>query len=212
MESEYMETQLPQFTDMERRVIVTLAEKGAMSGYDFHLGGRRERGIRKAMMSNSGWEKIKKSLGPEGQKIIQTFATRGRPQKGKLGRQKKAYWLTCRGAGAALLLNAKPSKVKENALRVNQNPKEREVIEVFFRMRESSSPRMAKVLDEFLFWRGQIEPKAFMKHLFIRSLEISKEEASSVFNAAKKESKYWELTKGVFKDIIAEIKDLIDNE
>jgi len=31
------------FSEVEQKVIITLAENGPMSGYDFHLGGKRVR-------------------------------------------------------------------------------------------------------------------------------------------------------------------------
>lgn len=84
-------------TEMEKKVIFALAEQGPLSGYDFHLGGQRQRGNRKAMMSSNSWAKIRKHLGTEGLNLIQSVnGFPGRP-KTSFTRRKKLLWLTDKG-------------------------------------------------------------------------------------------------------------------
>lgn len=86
-------------TNLERKVISVLAERGPQSGYDFHLAGRRKRGSRKAIMSSGYWLTVKKSLGPEGKKLIHAIIHRGRPPKVNygVGRRRQPYGLTFYG-------------------------------------------------------------------------------------------------------------------
>jgi len=91
MKSEYM----PQLSEIQRKVLIVLAENGPLSGYDFHLGGKRKRGSRKAIMVNSYWLKVRKRLGPEGFNLIREVELRGRPKSGS--RRKNLFWLTDKG-------------------------------------------------------------------------------------------------------------------
>ena len=99
-----------ELTELEKKVILTLAQRGPMSGYDFHLGGKRKRGNRKALMSSGYWQKIKASLGPEGKGLIDRVhvkRTKSRNEpRDERGRRKDLYWLTFKGLILALRMGA----------------------------------------------------------------------------------------------------------
>jgi hypothetical protein len=97
----------------ERKVIVALAKSGALTRYDFTLGGERVRGSRTALMSNATWQEVWKSIGSEGLNLIHHL--RGRPKTVKRGG--KPIWLTEAGVYAALMLGASPRLLLENVKR-----------------------------------------------------------------------------------------------
>jgi hypothetical protein len=76
MTTEHIESeQIPQLTQLQRKVVLNLADKGFMSGYDFHLAGKRERGSRKAIMSSGYWEKTKRIRKPKPAETRETVRT-----------------------------------------------------------------------------------------------------------------------------------------
>lgn len=111
---------IPVLSEKENMVLKVLAERGPLSGYDFHLGGRRIRGNRKALMSSGFWLKVLERLGPDGFNLICQVELRGRPRQGESKRRKKLFWLT--GLGLIYVLaeaaDVNPKKVLENAQRV----------------------------------------------------------------------------------------------
>ena len=98
---------ITQLTELERRLILTLAKKGPMSGYDFHLGGKRVRGSREALMSSGYWVRIKKHMGPEDLDLIQVVKLRGRCEGGSK-RRRDLYWLTLKGIMLGFLNGVSP--------------------------------------------------------------------------------------------------------
>lgn len=110
--SDNMDNEHIQLTEMEKKVILRLADLGSLSGYDFHLGGRRERGSRKAIMSSGKWNPLRKRLGPEGMNLIKLIKSSGRPKTGK-GRRKDLYWLTIGGIKASLTEDASPKTLRK---------------------------------------------------------------------------------------------------
>lgn len=98
-----------ELTELEGKVLVDLAEKGPLSGYDFHLGGKRERAGRKALMASSHWLKVKESLSDKNLIVLTTTKGRGSLSSDERGRRKDVYWLTEDGALTALTLGASPS-------------------------------------------------------------------------------------------------------
>lgn len=102
--SEYME-----LTELEQKVILKFAEEGLLSGYDFHLAGKRVRGTRKALMSSGYWPKVKKHLIDEGlivHKKIKGRSSGSESGKDKRGRRKDLHWLTEKGLVVAILHGA----------------------------------------------------------------------------------------------------------
>ncbi len=112
--SEYM----PVLSPSEWRVLKVLAENGPLSGYDFHLGGKRVRGSRRALMSSGYWIKVLKKLGPEGYGLIQPVELRGRPREGAVKRRKRLFWLSDRGLALVLAENVNPKVVLGHVERV----------------------------------------------------------------------------------------------
>jgi len=111
MRSDYILTQA------ERKVISALAKSGALTRYDFTLGGKRVRGSRTALMSSETWLKVWKHIGPEGLNLIHHL--RGRPKTLLLSvkRGSKPIWLTEAGVYAALMLGASPKMLLKNVKR-----------------------------------------------------------------------------------------------
>ena len=109
-----------ELTDLEKRVILALAEKGPMSGYDFHLGGRRQRGNRRALMSSGYWLKIKRSLGPENKNFIEHIRLKRTNSTDERGRRKDLYWLTGLGFWQAITLGASIETLFSNAQQVDK--------------------------------------------------------------------------------------------
>jgi hypothetical protein len=93
---------IPRISELEKKMLLTLAEKGPMCGYDFHLGGSRQRGSREAMMGSGSWNKIKKHLGKEGENLITVIWSRNRTASDERGRRKDLVWLTPEGVMFAL--------------------------------------------------------------------------------------------------------------
>jgi hypothetical protein len=109
--SDNMDNEHIGLTEMDRKVILNLADKGPHSGYDFHLGGIRERGSRTAMMSSGTWHELKEKLGSEGMNLIQLIKSSGRPKKG-MSRSKDLYWLTPAGIKVSLAEGASPKLLR----------------------------------------------------------------------------------------------------
>jgi hypothetical protein len=103
-----------ELTEMEKQVLVKLAEKGPLSGYDFHLGGRRQRGAREALMSSSHWIAVQRRL-LKGS-LIQVWSRKGRGKitRDKGGRRKDLYFLTESGAVAAIAYGANTRELTHN--------------------------------------------------------------------------------------------------
>lgn len=116
--SEYMYSEyIAKLSQLEKEVIREFASKGVLCGYDFHLGGKRTRGTRKALMSSSNWEDVKKKLGPEGFELIHDVQISGRPRKG-FARRKEPKWLTSPGVFLAYMLDyAGPQGLLESSKR-----------------------------------------------------------------------------------------------
>ena len=89
-------------SEIETEVIRRLAGNGPMSGYDFHLGGKRKRGKRTALMSSGFWIKVLKHLGPKGLNIMEPVQMRGLKASDDRGRRKDLYWLTEKGITYAI--------------------------------------------------------------------------------------------------------------
>jgi len=87
-----------ELTDAQKKLLITLAEQGPLSGYDIHA--------KQNIMSNAYWNNQKQELGPDGQGLIFEIDTPDR---------RKPYWLTFRGVKDALLLGADPKRVKKQA-------------------------------------------------------------------------------------------------
>jgi len=105
-------------SELERKVIITLAEKGPMSGYDFHLGGKRKRGHREALMSSSYWLKVLAHLGPNGLSFIKLVKLPRYYSTDKRGRRKDLYWLTEKGLLFALNYDVNTKWLLKNIERV----------------------------------------------------------------------------------------------
>lgn len=99
-------------TELDKKLILTLAVKGPMSRYDFHLGGKKERrdGQKKAMLSTGYWTKIKDKL-VELCLIKKSSKTKEIEDELK-GRPKERYWLTDNGVFIALCLKANISQLE----------------------------------------------------------------------------------------------------
>jgi hypothetical protein len=105
-------------SDLEKQVITKLAESGPMCGYDFHLGGRRERGNRKAIMSSGSWNKIRLRLGSQGEKLIDNIRIKGESSHDERGRRKELVWLTPNGVGSAIGLEVDIKVLLQNVKKV----------------------------------------------------------------------------------------------
>lgn len=117
--SEYMDSPIwPVLSPTEWMVLEALARNGPLSGYDFHLGGRRQRGNRKALMSSGYWLKVLKRLGPEGFKLICKVGLRGRLKEGTSKRRKNLFWLSDRGLALVLAEGVPAETVLGHAERV----------------------------------------------------------------------------------------------
>lgn len=103
-----------ELSKLEKEVLLQLAEKGPLCGYDFHLGGERERAGRKATMSTSSWFKVRDSLVATGLIKRKTFKGRKGSISVRAGRKKNLYWLTEDGAGVALTLGASPDVLRRH--------------------------------------------------------------------------------------------------
>lgn len=98
-------------SDLEKETILKLAKEGPLCGYDFHLGGKKRRAGRVAIMSSGYWSHIKKRLTCELKIItpIQLF----RPERtDNRGRRKDTYWFTLNGIIYALGLGARVDDLK----------------------------------------------------------------------------------------------------
>ena len=111
--SKYIET----LSELEKVVIVALAEKGPMTGYDFHLGGKRQRGSRKAIMSSGYWLKVREHLGAD-LGFIKRVNLRRHKANDRRGRRKDLYWLTEEGIISAALNHASLRRLRQNTRRV----------------------------------------------------------------------------------------------
>lgn len=119
MSSEHISSKnMPVLSPSEKMVLETLAERGPLSGYDFHLGGKPIRGSRKALMSSGYWQKVLQRLGPEGFNLMCPVELHGRPRQGESKRRKKLFWLTGLGLIYVLAEGVSPRKVLEHAQRV----------------------------------------------------------------------------------------------
>jgi len=98
---------ITELSEKEKNVILQLAEKGPMCGYDFHLGGQRKRGLRKALMSSGYWHRVLKHIGPAGNlKLIALLNVNKKIKKADgRGRRKDLYYLTPEGVSVALELD-----------------------------------------------------------------------------------------------------------
>jgi len=122
LSGEYMATEyIPQISEIEREVVITLAEYGPKSGYDFHLGGQKQRGNRKALMSSGHWFTVRKHLGSSGENLLANVKPKGRLPKDNLGRRKNLLWLTSKGVIYALRLNVNLKRLLENTKKVYPN-------------------------------------------------------------------------------------------
>jgi len=106
---EYIGSEYMELTEIEKKVIMELAKKGALSGYDFHLGGHRQRGVREALLSSSYWEKIKKELGHEGKQLITPIELKRHYSEDGRGRRRDLYWLSHDGIVLSILEGASTS-------------------------------------------------------------------------------------------------------
>lgn len=95
-----MPKQIYKLTEMERKVIVEFADKGALTGYHFHLGGKRERNGRTAMMSSRSWDTIKNHLEVD-LKLIERIESKKDPQSDD-DRIREYFWLTAGGIAFAI--------------------------------------------------------------------------------------------------------------
>lgn len=163
---------IPHLTEIERIVILTLAQNGPMSGYDFHLGGKRKRGSRKAIMSSGYWIRAKKKLGLEGLNLIQSIKTHGRPKSGS-GRRKKLYWLTEEGIRASLVEGANPESLLKNVKKYFPKNNDTEYRYCFLEL--SQIPVMRKFLQK-IFLREIIEGPAMLDKLsYLQDFTVAKE-------------------------------------
>ena len=105
-------------TDMEKKLIRQLAERGPMSGYDFHLGGQRKRGNREALMSSGTWKTVLQHLGPLGLDLLERMEQAPVKAYDKRGRRKDLYWLTDKGVCYAMFLDVSDKLLLENAEKI----------------------------------------------------------------------------------------------
>jgi len=103
-----------ELTEIEQKVLVELALKGPLSGYDFHLGGRRQRDNREALMSSSHWIRVQKNLLKGG--LVRIWSRKGKGTKieDERGRRKDLYFLTESGAIAAIAYGASTAILAKN--------------------------------------------------------------------------------------------------
>lgn len=87
-----------ELTSTEKDLILKLAEKGPLPGYQIHK--------KLELMSNSYWEKLKKKLGDKGLNLIFEVKTEGAA---------KPYWLTFEGIKYAIIYGAEVDKMRLHA-------------------------------------------------------------------------------------------------
>jgi hypothetical protein len=91
-----------ELTSTEKDLILQLAEKGPLSGYQIHTK-------KPTIMANSYWEKVKRKLGDKGLNLIFEVKTEG---------SAKPYWLTFEGVKYAIIYGAEVDKMKAHAKNV----------------------------------------------------------------------------------------------
>jgi len=91
-------------TKIEQETITKLALEGPQSGYDFDLGGKRQRGKRKALMSSGWWPKVRNKLCELS--LIKPLTLKGKHSNDERGRRKDLYSLTFNGLIYSLKLKA----------------------------------------------------------------------------------------------------------
>lgn len=173
MHSKYMF----KLTEKEMKTILTLAERGPMSGYDLHLGREKQRGDKKAVMSTGSWHKIKKRLTSKELCLIEpVYRSRGRPKNGKKGRGRIPYWLTDEGIFCATVNNASlpllltwTRKVKSDSAAV-----------AFLEIVEVIGPK--KILETRLIFEAFQEGKLPLMHI----TSIKKEKAKQMIGIIRK--------------------------
>lgn len=121
------------------------------------------------------------------------------------------FWLTVNGVGLALLNNANPEKVRENALKSFKKSEDKTAIEVYFKVRESAGPKVAKVLDKLIYSIGKIELPDLLMKLTPQLLSISETEVMKVFDAARK-TEYWKLTEEKIKSMMEALGKVLSYE
>ncbi len=95
-------------TEIERKILKELANRGPLCGYDFHLGGQKFRGNREAICSSRSWLTVRKSLLDK--KLIRPIPLRSVRHYDRRGRRKDVYCLTLEGLILAANLGIIPIK------------------------------------------------------------------------------------------------------
>jgi hypothetical protein len=123
--SEHMTSEpMPQLTDIQKVVLLAMAREGPKTGYDFHLGGKRERPGRRAIMSSGTWWKyVLPAMGPEKLGLIAPVKSKSNLAADERGRRKDLLWLTEKGIVYSLYFGASPELIKTNARRLNLSSK-----------------------------------------------------------------------------------------
>lgn len=168
---EYMGSEY--ISEMEKEVVLRLAENGPMCGYDFHLAGKRERGKRRALMSSGHWVKVRKRLGSQGLGLIDSVSIKRRHSEDQRGRRKDLLWLTYEGIKSSLIEGANPRRLLEYVkefLPANQNT---EMICCILEL--SQIPAMNKLFQR-VFLRERIEgDQMFSKQTYVADFPIALE-------------------------------------
>ena len=182
MDSEYME-----LTELEKEVLVKLAKEGPLSGYDLHLGGRRKRGTREALMSSSHWIEVQKKLLNEG--LIRLCGTRNEKYR---GRGRHLYFLTEHGAIASMSYGANIDLLERN-LEYFKDKEEQDAVKVWIDECKTLGAERIRAIYEILTLKKPSDVQL--------SLDEAKEILKTLFEHPK-----WGST---FKSAVKMLKDIL---
>jgi len=204
MLSEY----ISQISDKEREVIKILAEEGPKCGYDFHLGGSRKRGARKALMSNSHWNYIKKHLGPEELNLIKNIKLRGRPERTSK-RRRHPYWLTDKGIVAAALSDARLTSLLANVKKYRSHDKESALILELIELTDIGKELLALAYSTMQTTNVNLNLRTILGLAVTKAIRLSKNQRNELFsnieNVLKKYPKYHAMFKREMKEAVKDL-------
>lgn len=132
-------------------------------------------------------------------------------QKERSGRKFPLYWLTFNGSGLALLNDANPQKLRENALKANKKESDQKAIELYFSLREKASPEISRIFDEFILKHGKLETRELIKELLPSMLSVEPGETDKLMNAAR-EFPEWKYAKATLEKMREKIDRVLRHE
>jgi hypothetical protein len=193
----------------EKEIILTLANEGPKTGYDFHLGGKVRRSltgdsVRKPNMSSSTWDRIHKRLGPSKLNLIKKYDIKRKKYDNKFsdekGRRKDIYWLTKKGIKIALLNKANIKSIKDNS-KLLYNDKDYEYVVFLCDVYESEKlgPEMLGIITD-----GSI---AIGENLPIRALPTDKEKSIEIFRLYTKHPSLLDTGRNIFNMVKVETEE-----